>query len=107
MINWPNVIFAETTFVTVVVFALGKFKLPWRWFRKRRLVTGFPWGYYPDKIPTDNYILIDQQGSNFLHNVGTEFGCGLVGFGEFGEFTGFGELGEFGDSFFGEGPVTD
>jgi hypothetical protein len=98
--QWGNILLTELLFVTGAMFAFGFFKLP-AILRQRRLARGFPWGYYPDKVPKPDPGYFSANDRDFLHDTSTEFG-GMDGFGEFGQFTGFGEMGEFG-AHFGDG----
>lgn len=91
--NWVNILLAQTVFVFFALFGLGILKLP-QFLRRKRLVKGFPWGYYNDKIPKNDPGFISDGNDDFLHNVSTSFD-GMPGFGEYGQFTGFGEMGEF------------
>ncbi len=101
-LQWGNILCAELLFTGGVLVALGFIKKP-RWMRRRQLARGFPWGYYPDQVPsTDPGYYKSDQDRDFMHDLGTEFG-GFEGFGDYGEFSGFGELGEFGNNFGGGG----
>ena len=104
-INWAAILWTEFIFVFLVMVAIGAIKAP-HWMYRKKLARGFPWGYYPDKVPKrDPGFTGSDNDRDFLHNEGTEFG-GLEGFGDYGEFSGFGELGEYGQSFF-SGDVGD
>jgi hypothetical protein len=54
---------------------------------KRKLVKGFPWGYYADQVPQGDPQSLPGQQSRLLHDTGTSFG-GLESFGDYGEFSG-------------------
>jgi len=84
-----------------VMFGLGLVKMP-RFLMRRKLARSFPWGYYADQVPKEFQGYSDET-LDFLHDTATEFGGGLDGFGDAGEFTGWGELGEYGSSFFADG----
>jgi hypothetical protein len=99
--NFWKIALFEFLFVAWVMMSLGYIKKP-RFMMKRRLVKGFPWGYYADQVPQGDPNLFPGNNRDFLHDTGTSFG-GLEGFGEYGEFSGFGELGEYGASFFSGG----
>lgn len=99
--QWPNILIAEYVAIVAIVFALGFAKLP-KLFRRKRLLKGFPWGYYRDMVPKTDPGFYSENNEDFLHDVGTEF-AGLEGFGDYGEFSGFGEMGEFGHNFGGGG----
>ncbi len=89
----------EFGFVAAVMAGLGFIRAP-KWLRHRKLAKGFPWGYYPDKVPRrDPGFANNGNNRDFLHDTGTEFG-GMEGFGDYGEFSGFGELGEYGEQLF-------
>lgn len=94
-----NIFIAEALFVLFVVTGLGYVAIP-RFLMRRRLMKGFPWGYYPDQVPQGDPNLFPGNDKDFLHNTDTAFG-GLEGFGEYGEFSGFGQLGEYGGAFIG------
>jgi len=96
-LNFWNVSLFEFCFVFFVMVALGFVKKP-RFLMRRRLVKGFPWGYYADQVPQGDPNMFPGNDSDFLHDTGTEFG-GLDGFGDYGEFSGFGQLGEYGSGF--------
>ncbi|MFN8658693.1 MAG: hypothetical protein U0105_20325 [Candidatus Obscuribacterales bacterium] len=97
-IQWGNILVAEVVIIGTICYSLGFVKLP-KFLRRKTLVPGSPWGYYPDQQPKpDSYFSDNDQ--DFLHDVATGYG-GMDGFGEFGEFTGFGEMGEFGAHFAG------
>lgn len=95
--QWDNILLTELLFVGSVIIGLGFLKLP-DFLRRRQLVKGFPWGYYPDSVPRLDPGFYEENNMDFLHDTGTEF-AGVEGFGDYGEFTGFGELGEFGQHF--------
>lgn len=95
--QWFNILVTEFVFTGLVIIGLGFWKLP-AFLRKKHLVKGFPWGYYPDAVPKIDPGFYSANNEDFLHDVGTEF-AGMEGFGDFGEFTGFGEMGEFGQGF--------
>ncbi len=97
MLQWNNIMLTEFIVVTLLVLGLGLIKLP-RFLMKKKLQAGFPWGYYPDRVPKADPGFYADDNTNFLHDVGTEF-AGMEGFGDFGEFSGFGEMGEFGGGF--------
>lgn len=97
--QWGNILTVEFLFTFVVIAALGFLKLP-AWLRRRRLGSGFPWGYYTDCVPKQDPGFFNIH-DDFLHDTGAGFG-GMEGFGDFGEFSGFGEMGEFG-AYFGNG----
>lgn len=99
--NFWKIALFEFLFVAWVMFSLGYIKKP-RFMMKRRLVKGFPWGYYSDQVPQGDPNLFPGNNQDFLHDTGTQFG-GLEGFGDYGEFNGFGQLGEYGASFFSGG----
>jgi hypothetical protein len=94
-----DICFYEAIFVGIVMLGLGFLKAP-RFLMKRKLVKGFPWGYYADQVPQGDPNLFPGNSRDFLHDTGTSFG-GPEGFGDFGEFSGFGQLGEFGSAFTG------
>ena len=97
--QWNNLLLAEVIFVLFVFLSLRYIKLP-RFITQRKLSSRFPWGYYPDAIPSvDKGYIQDSAKLDFMYDLGTEF-AGPDGFGDYGEFTGFGELGEYGASFF-------
>jgi len=100
-LQWSNILMAELLFTGGVIYAFGFVKAP-QFFRRKRLVKGFPWGYYTDQVPKSDPGYYSDNVRDFLHDTGTGFG-GMEGFGEYGEFSGFGELGEFGSSFYGGG----
>src|SRR3990167_795331 len=100
IVHWWRVFAFELLIIFLIIAALGYVKLP-KFLRRRRMIRGFPWGYYIDKVPKSDPGFCNDKSSDFLHNVGTGFG-GPQGFGEFGEFTGFGEMGEYG-ALFGDG----
>ncbi|MBX9722251.1 MAG: hypothetical protein K2X81_12700 [Candidatus Obscuribacterales bacterium] len=97
MLQWNNIMLTEFIVVTLLLLGLGLVKLP-RFLMKKKLQAGFPWGYYPDRVPKADPGFYADDNTNFLHDVGTEF-AGMEGFGDFGEFSGFGEMGEFGGGF--------
>ncbi|MGD9684038.1 MAG: hypothetical protein AB7W16_22950 [Candidatus Obscuribacterales bacterium] len=99
--NFVNILITELAFVTVVLLGLGFVKLP-KFLTRKQLSRHFPWGYYPDQVPRGDPGFSPEHNTDFLHDVGAEFG-GLDNLGDFGEFSGFGELGEFGSSFWGGG----
>ncbi len=94
---WWRLFGLEVLVIFVLAYLFGYVKLP-DFFRRKQLVKGFPWGYYPDQVPKSDPGYFQPNNNDFLHDVGTGFG-GLEGFGEYGEFTGFGEMGEFGANF--------
>jgi hypothetical protein len=95
--QWFNILLTEFIVIAGIMLGLGFIKLP-KFFRKRILQKGFPWGYYPDAVPKADPGFFSEHDHDFMHDVGTSFG-GMEGFGEYGEFTGFGEMGEFGSDF--------
>ena len=97
-IYWDRILLFEIASITLVMLGLGLIKAP-RFLVRRKLATGYPWGYYADQIPKKDPGFYDENSEDFLHDTGTGFGV-LEGFGEYGEFSGVGELGEFGNSFF-------
>ena len=97
MVHWWRFFGFELLIITFVVMALGYVKMP-KFFRRKELAKGFPWGYYVDAVPKADPGFYAENNTDFLHDVGTEFG-GMEGFGDFGEFSGFGEMGEFGAHF--------
>ena len=99
--NFSGVLIVEIFFVVMTMVGLGFVAVP-RFFMRRRLVKGFPWGYYTDQVPQGDPGLYPGDDKDFLHDTGTGFG-GLEGFGEYGEFSGFGQLGEYGNGFFSGG----
>ena len=96
-----NIAIFEFFFVLFVMIGLGFITVP-RFLMRRRLMKGFPWGYYADQVPQGDPSLFPGNDKDFLHDTGTAFG-GLEGFGEYGEFSGFGQLGEYGGGFFSGG----
>jgi hypothetical protein len=96
--NFNGVIILEFLFVTATLFSIGIIGVP-RFLLRKKLVKGFPWGYYKDQVPQGDPALFPGNKNDFLHDTGTAFG-GLEGFGEYGEFSGFGQLGEYGNGFF-------
>jgi hypothetical protein len=104
-INFWNIAFFELACVVGVMAMLGFIKKP-RFLMRRRLVKGFPWGYYADQVPQGDPNLFPGSDTDFLHDTGTGFG-GLDGFGDYGEFSGFGQLGEYGSGFYGGGGGGD
>lgn len=50
-----DICFIEAIFVGIVMFGLGFLKAP-RFLMKRKLVKGFPWGYYADQVPQGDPI---------------------------------------------------
>lgn len=96
--RWDNILLAEIIFVLFVFYSLRYIKVP-RFLTRRKLSSHFPWGYYPDTVPSDMGYIQDKAKLDFMYDLGTEF-AGPEGFGDYGEFTGFGELGEYGGSFF-------
>jgi len=103
--NFWNISFFEFGFVAVVMLSLGYVAMP-RFLMRRRLVKGFPWGYYADQVPMGDPNQFPGNDKDFLHDTGTGFG-GLDGFGDYGEFSGFGQLGEYGGAFFSGGGGGD
>ncbi|MBI4532434.1 MAG: hypothetical protein HY711_00690 [Candidatus Melainabacteria bacterium] len=103
-LQWGNILVTELVFTGSVMVALGFIKLP-AYLRRRRLARGFPWGYYPDRIPKIDPGYFSEHDRDFMHDTGASFG-GLEGFGDFGEFSGFGEMGEFGNNFGGGGDAS-
>lgn len=101
MLQWNNILVTEFIAVFSVLVGLGFWKLP-RFLTKRKLQSGFPWGYYPDRVVKADPGFYNDDNESFLYDVGTEF-AGMEGFGDFGEFSGFGEMGEFGPNFGGGG----
>ena len=99
MLQWNNILVTEFIAVALLIFGLGLAKLP-RFLMRKRLQTGFPWGYYADRVPKADPGFYAEDNESFLYDVGTEF-AGMEGFGDFGEFSGFGEMGEFGPNFGG------
>ncbi|MBS2006300.1 MAG: hypothetical protein JST01_04630 [Cyanobacteria bacterium SZAS TMP-1] len=99
--NFWNISLFEFCFVALVMVSLGYVAMP-RFLMRRRLVKGFPWGYYADQVPQGDPNMFPGNDKDFLHDTGTGFG-GLDGFGDYGEFSGFGQLGEYGGSFFSGG----
>jgi hypothetical protein len=97
MLHWWRIFALELLSIVLVIGVLGYFKLP-RFMQKKHILRGFPWGYYPDAVPRSDPGFYNENSTDFMHDVGTEFG-GMEGFGDFGEFTGFGQLGEFGTGF--------
>ncbi len=98
-IDFWKICVLEFLFVTTVMLGLGYVKQP-RFLMKRRLVKGFPWGYYADQVPQGDPSMFPGNDKDFLHDTGTSF-SGLEGFGDYGEFSGFGQLGELGGAFIG------
>lgn len=96
-LKWWNIVTFEAIVIFLIIMSLGYVKAPKFW-RRRKLARGFPWGYYPDRVPKADPGFYAENNTDFLHDVGTEFG-GLEGFGDYGEFSGFGEMGEFGAHF--------
>lgn len=99
MLQWNNILLAEFIIVSALIIGLGLLKLP-KFLTRRKLQSGFPWGYYPDRVPKADPGFYAEDNESFLYDVGTEF-AGMEGFGDFGEFSGFGEMGEFGPNFGG------
>ncbi len=99
--NFWNICLFEGIFVVVVMMGLGFITVP-RFLMRRRLMRGFPWGYYADQVPQGDPSLFPGNDKDFLHDTGTEFG-GLDSFGDYGEFSGFGQLGEYGGAFISAG----
>ncbi|MBZ0188241.1 MAG: hypothetical protein K8F91_18470 [Candidatus Obscuribacterales bacterium] len=99
--NFDNILITELAFVAFVLLGLGFVKMP-KFLMRKQLSRHFPWGYYPDQVPRGDPGYFPEHNTDFLHDVGTEFG-GMDTLGDYGEFSGFGELGEFGSSFFGGG----
>jgi len=97
---WWRIFAFEAIIILMICIGLGYLKLP-MFLRRKTLVKGFPWGYYPDRVPQSDPGFY-AENTDFLHDVGTSFG-GMEGFGDFGEFSGFGEMGEFGHNFSGAG----
>jgi hypothetical protein len=89
--NFWNVALFESTFVVLLLFGLGLVKLP-KSFRRKKLVQGFPWGYYEGKLPNPEGDFFEEQNTDFLHNTGARFE-GVPGLGILGEYSahGFGE----------------
>ena len=104
MLQWNNILICEFLAIASIIHRLGLWKFP-RILTKKKLQTGFPWGYYPDMVPKSDPGFYAEDNENFLYDVGTEF-AGMEGFGDFGEFSGFGEMGEFGPNFGGGGSGT-
>ena len=96
-LNFWNVAMFELFFVVFTMVVLGFIRKP-RFLMKRRLIKGFPWGYYADQVPQGDPNMWQGSDQDFLHDTGTGFG-GLDGFGDYGEFSGFGQLGEYGAGF--------
>lgn len=101
MLQWDNILLVEFIIVSSIILGLGLVKLP-RIFMRKKLVAGFPWGFYPDRVPKADPGFYAEDNESFLYDVGTEF-AGMEGFGDYGEFSGFGEMGEFGPNFGGGG----
>lgn len=101
MLDWGKLLIVETTAIAGVMYGLGFLKAP-RFLMRRKLSNRFPWGYYADQVPKDDEGY-SAEHLDFMHDTGTEFGGGLEGFGEYGEFTGWGEMGEYGSTFFADG----
>ena len=97
MFQWNNILIAEIVVVVVALFVLGLVKLP-RFFRRRKLAKGSPWGYYADQVPRSTPGHFSRDNENLLHDAGVGF-TGIPGYGDYGQFTGFGEMGEFGQDF--------
>jgi len=95
--QWGNILTAELLFTGFMMLVFGFMRLP-RFFRKRQLAKGFPWGYYTDKVPKTDPGFYNPNDHDFLHDNATAFG-GMEGFGEYGEFSGFGLMGEYGSGF--------
>lgn len=98
--HWGNFLIIETVVILLVMLGLGFVRAP-RFLMRKKLGSGFPWGYYRDQIPQGDPGFF-QANRDFLHDTGTEF-TGLDVYGDFGEFSGFGELGEYGSTFFADG----
>lgn len=86
-----NIALLDSLFVTTISLGLGLVKLPKRLTRKR-LIKGFPWGYYKQNVPNPDGDFYAEENTNFLHNTGTKFE-GVPGLGVLGEMQihGFGE----------------
>jgi hypothetical protein len=97
VLYWWRIFAVELVTILVILYALGDIKAP-RFLRRKVVMRGFPWGYYPDAVPKADPGFYAENNTDFLHDVGTAFG-GMEGFGEYGEFTGFGEMGELGAHF--------
>ncbi len=71
--RWGNILIAEVIFVLFVFYSLRYIRLP-RFLTQRKLSSRFPWGYYPDAIPTADkgYIQADDK-LDFMYDLGTEF----------------------------------
>jgi hypothetical protein len=97
--QWGNILLAEIIFTGLVLVVFGFVKLP-AFLHHRRLIKGFPWGYYTNAIPRVDPGYAAEHDLDFLHDVTTEF-AGMDNLSESGQFSGFGEQGEYGNTFFG------
>jgi hypothetical protein len=97
--QWNNIFVAELIFVGILLVVLGLVKLP-RFFRRKKLQAGSPWGYYSDAIPKADPGYCAPDNKNYLYNTACGFGPAEGG-SEQGQFAGFGELGEYGQGFIG------
>jgi len=95
--HWDNLLLAEIFFTVFVLLSLRYVRIP-RFLMQRKLSRRFPWGYYADKISSDDHGYIQEGDLDFRYDLGTSF-AGPEGFGDYGEFTGFGQLGEYGNNF--------
>jgi hypothetical protein len=89
--NFWNLALFELAFVLLVIFSLGLIRIP-AVLRRKRLIRGFPWGYYRNNLPHPDGQFFAEDSTDFLHNTGAKFE-GVPGLGLTGQFQahGFGQ----------------